>query len=98
MPAAAGDICAHEKGFQDMLDRTHEPVGPGHVLHCPMVRYMEPVGPETGLVGHLKVRTVDSAPSFRSNPQIAEAMRAAIPEQDPEDLGPRTGDLGPRLK
>ena len=29
---------------------------------------------------------------------IAEAMRAAIPEQDHEDLGPRAGDLGLRSK
>ena len=47
LPAADDDINAHGEL-------------PSHVLYWPMVRHMEPIGHDTGLVGHLEVRTVDN--------------------------------------
>ena len=31
------DLIVRTEGFRDMLDRTHNPVGPSHALDCPMV-------------------------------------------------------------
>ena len=70
-----------------------------------MVRYVEPIGHDTGLVCHVEARTVDSHPTVVAAALSFDAVHILLrPCQLPfqskvmhEDIGPRAGDPRPWL-